>query len=79
MSEEMKAKIRHVIDEAWNKSNLDARDEIYASNYVVHRFPFPDINASILEVTCLRKWPKRKSGLVAATHSSATHDKPTGS
>lgn len=43
MSEELKATIRKVIDEAWNKGNLDALNELYAANYVMHNTPFPDI------------------------------------
>ncbi len=43
MSEELKAKMRRVIDEAWNKGNLDVLSELYAANYVRHRPPYPDI------------------------------------
>ena len=43
MSEELKATIRRVNDEAWNKGNLDALDELYAADYVYHRPPFLDV------------------------------------
>jgi ketosteroid isomerase-like protein len=42
-AEELKAKIRLVADEAWNKGNLDALDEIFATDCVFHRPPDPDI------------------------------------
>jgi hypothetical protein len=29
-------------DEAWNKGNLDALDEVYSPNLVYHQPPFPD-------------------------------------
>ena len=64
MSEEMKAKIRHVIDEAWNKGNLDALDEIYASNYVVHRFPFPDIEG----LEAYKQWVADSRAVYAPLH-----------
>jgi predicted ester cyclase len=41
-TEELKATIRRVWDEAWNKGNPDALDELYAADYVRHRAPFPD-------------------------------------
>jgi predicted ester cyclase len=43
MSEEFKAKFRRVWDEAVNKGNLDALDELYAPNVVVHRPPMGDL------------------------------------
>ena len=43
MSAQIKATIRRVFDEAYNKGNLDAFDEIYASDFVRHRPPLPDI------------------------------------
>lgn len=45
MSEELKAKIQRIIDEAWNKGNIDALDELYAANFVGHSASpsFPDI------------------------------------
>ncbi len=39
MSEELKAKFQHALEEGWNKGNLDAWDEVYAANYVHHRPP----------------------------------------
>lgn len=43
MSEDIKAKFRRVVDDAWNKGNLDTLDELHSTNYVEHRPPFPDI------------------------------------
>ena len=43
MSEELKASVRQLVDEAWNKGNLDALDEAYAADFVQHPPPFPDI------------------------------------
>jgi predicted ester cyclase len=40
MSAELKAKIKRVIEEAWNQGKLDGLDEIFAPNYVHHRPPF---------------------------------------
>ena len=42
MSNELKAKIRRIIDEAWNKGNLNTLDELYAADYVGHNASFPD-------------------------------------
>ena len=42
-TEELKATIRRVNDEAWNKGNLDALDELCAADFVRHKPPFPDI------------------------------------
>jgi predicted ester cyclase len=43
MSENIKAKFLRVIDEAWNKGNLDSLDELHSTDYVEHRPPFPDV------------------------------------
>ena len=43
MSEELKATIYKVLDETWNKGNLDALDELYAAKYVLHNSPFPNV------------------------------------
>ena len=43
MPENMKAKFRRVVDEAWNKGNLDSLDELHSTDYVEHRPPFPDV------------------------------------
>ena len=43
MSENIKTKFRRVVDEAWNKGNLDALDELHTADYVEHRPPFPDV------------------------------------
>jgi predicted ester cyclase len=43
MPENMKAKFRRVVDEAWNKGILDSLDELHATNYVEHRPPFQDV------------------------------------
>ena len=42
--EELKVRIIRVIEESWNKGNLDAFDELYAPDFVRHRPPFTDIN-----------------------------------
>jgi len=42
MSEEIRARIHRLIDEI-NKGNFDALDEYYASDFVIHQPPFPDI------------------------------------
>ena len=41
-TEELKANLRRVHDEAWHKGNLDALDELYAADWVCHRSPYPD-------------------------------------
>jgi predicted ester cyclase len=43
MSEELKAKVRRVVDEAWHKGNLDVLSELYAANIVRHQPPYPDV------------------------------------
>lgn len=43
--EKLKTTIRSAwVDEAWNKGNLSALDELFASDYVYHNIPFPDMN-----------------------------------
>lgn len=42
-AEEIKANVHQVIDEAWNKGNLDILDNLYDANMVYHAPPFPDI------------------------------------
>jgi steroid delta-isomerase-like uncharacterized protein len=39
MSEENKAVARRIIEEVWNKKNLDAIDELIAADYVDHTLP----------------------------------------
>jgi len=41
--EELKEIARRVIEEAWNQGKMDVLDEQYATDYVYHRTPFPDI------------------------------------
>jgi len=41
--EEIKAKIRQEIGEAWNNGNLDVLDELYSAEMVYHVPPYPDI------------------------------------
>jgi predicted ester cyclase len=41
---ELETKIQQVGEEAWYKGNVDALDEVYATDYVSHRPPFPDLN-----------------------------------
>jgi steroid delta-isomerase-like uncharacterized protein len=43
MSEEIKTKFLRIVDEAWNKGNLDALDELHSTDYVEHHSPFPDV------------------------------------
>jgi len=42
-TEEQKAKVRRAIDEAFNKGNLNAMDEIVGSDIVFHQPPMPDV------------------------------------
>ena len=41
--EEVKNRIRSVNDEVWIKGNLDAMDEIYSAECVLHSVPLPDV------------------------------------
>jgi len=43
MSEDIKNKFLRVVDEAWNKGNLDALDELHSARYTEHHAPFPDV------------------------------------
>lgn len=43
MSTELKAKIRQCWEDAFNRGNVDALDEILAPDYVRHKSPFSDI------------------------------------
>ena len=44
MSEELKAKFLRIVDDAWNKGNLEALDELHADGYVEHVIPSaPDV------------------------------------
>jgi predicted ester cyclase len=43
MSEGIKNKFHRVVDEAWNRGNLDSLDELHSIGYVEHRPPFPDV------------------------------------
>ncbi len=43
MSEDLKAKHRRLIEEGWNKGDMDVLSEIYAANIVRHRPPYPDM------------------------------------
>lgn len=42
-TEELKVKVRRAIDEAFNKGNLNAMDEIVTEGIIYHRPPNPDI------------------------------------
>jgi predicted ester cyclase len=42
--DELKTNTRRIVDEAWNRGNVDVLDKIYASSYVRHKPPFPDID-----------------------------------
>lgn len=43
MSEDLKIKFRRIVDEAWNKGNLDVLDELHSADYIEHQPPFPDV------------------------------------
>ena len=44
MTEEIKEKFLRVVDDAWNKGNLEALDELHADGYVEHLIPTaPDV------------------------------------
>jgi predicted ester cyclase len=43
MTENLKAKLKRILDEAWPSGDLDALDEIYDANFIYHNAPFPDI------------------------------------
>jgi predicted ester cyclase len=43
MSEGIRTAVRHAWEEAWNKGNLDALDEVCDADMVRHEPPFPDI------------------------------------
>ena len=42
-AEELKDRFKLVLDEAWLNGNLDALDELYATDFVYHNAPFPDL------------------------------------
>ena len=44
MSEQRKADIKRVIEELWNRRNLDVLDEFYAPNFVLRRPPVADFD-----------------------------------
>lgn len=44
MSEDMKTKFLRVVDEAWNKGNLNALEELHSPDYIEHHAPFPDVD-----------------------------------
>jgi predicted ester cyclase len=43
-SEELKANMKHAMEEAWNRGNPDRLDDIYTTDFKVHMFSAPDIN-----------------------------------
>lgn len=43
MSEGIKTRFLRVVDEAWNKGNLDALDELHSPDYTEHHATFPDV------------------------------------
>ena len=45
-SEGLKAMMRLVIDEVWNKGNRKASDEIFAASVVLHRTTMPELKGS---------------------------------
>jgi predicted ester cyclase len=42
-TEELKPKVRRIVDEAFNKGNLNAMDEIVTAGVILHRPGLPDI------------------------------------
>lgn len=40
---EFKAKYRRAVEEAYYRGNVDAMDELYVPDSIIHRPPFPDI------------------------------------
>ena len=56
--EELKTKFSHMMDEAYNKGNLDALDEFWIADVVYHQPPLPDfkgLEASKQFVASVRK------------------------
>lgn len=43
LTQELKDKIVRAYEEAWLKGNVDAYDEVFAPDVVLHIYPFPDI------------------------------------
>jgi steroid delta-isomerase-like uncharacterized protein len=43
MSELIKTKFLRVVDDAWNKGNLDALDDLHSPDYIEHHASFPDV------------------------------------
>ena len=43
MTEDIKTRFRRIVDEAWNKGNLDALEELHNPEYTEHHAPFPDV------------------------------------
>ena len=43
MVEELRALTKRVVEEVWNKGNVDVLDEGFAADVVTHQVPFPDI------------------------------------
>jgi predicted ester cyclase len=60
--EERKAKVARINEEALNKGNLDAFDELYAPDFVRHNPPFPDRGLAAYK-QYMREWTKAYSAL----------------
>ena len=43
MLEDIKAKFLRVVNEAWNKGNLETLNELHSPDYPEHHAPFPDV------------------------------------
>jgi predicted ester cyclase len=70
--EELKAKARRFIEEAWNKGNWDVFEEHVAADYVRHQPPYPDIvgreayKKYVQEVrSSYRDWRIHLNGIIA--------------
>jgi predicted ester cyclase len=50
--EDLKAKVRRLVEEGWNKGNMAAFDEICAANVVYHHPTFPQKDREGLKAFC---------------------------
>lgn len=68
MSDEQKAKVRRVIDEAFHKGNMNAWDEIVAPDVVYHQPPAPDVKGLDAYKKVMEDFRKAFSGLRFTIH-----------
>ena len=50
MSEELKAKLRRVVEAGWNTGNLDAFDEVRANGKVVEEWEYSDYLGFLMQL-----------------------------